>query len=339
MKRIWIDRIAQNIWLYVVLGMMIGGYCFFHPVTDLALIITPTHEGGGYWYRIFSETIFQPQTIYLAESILLPLIAKIIGANSTVFNYQILCAFLTLLMMPVVCIVFKKRIHSLIGVLLAISLWTISYTYLQYFELGFPDPLTIILLVLTLSSTGKFIFIFTFFAALSHFSTSVLALIGVLILSLANNRNKSSKYEIEKSILYGLACGKIFLILWGYLFHYHLNSRINFVFEQGMGYFWGRYLENPSTFWYMPGKNFLALNAIIFIYFCFKRNIHICLAQCALIAVAYTSLFITVDGLRIFAVVIAPGYLYLIIIFINDLLKTFFKSKEEKGLIEKLKKI
>jgi hypothetical protein len=49
-----LSRLSQNIWIYVTLGLMIGGYCFFHPAADLALVITPKHEGGGYWYRIFS---------------------------------------------------------------------------------------------------------------------------------------------------------------------------------------------------------------------------------------------------------------------------------------------
>jgi hypothetical protein len=205
---------------------------------------------------------------------------------------------------------------------LAISIWTISFTYLRNFDLGFPDPLTIILLVLTVCSTGKLIFVFAFLAALSHFSTSLLALLGFLVFTVASKHNrKDVRYETEKYILYGLSCGKIFLILWGYLFHYHLNSRINFVFEQGIGYFLGRYLENQSAFWYTPGKVFLVLNAIIFAYFCFQRNLIICIAQCAVIAIAYFSLFITVDGLRVFAVVIAPGYLYLIIFFVNDIFK------------------
>jgi hypothetical protein len=98
------------------------------------------------------------------------------------------------------------------------------------------------------------------------------------------------------------------------------------VWETHIGYFWKRYLENQSAFWYTPGKAFLILNAIIFIYFCFKRNLVMCVAQCAVIAIAYISLFITVDGLRVFAVVIAPGYLYLIILFINDIFK---KQKQE----------
>jgi hypothetical protein len=232
----------------------------------------------------------------------------------------------TLLMMPVICIVIKKRIQSVIGVVLGIFIWTISFAYLQNFEVGFPDPLTIILLVLTVCSTGKFSFLFALLAGLSHFSTAVLALLGFLVVSLASKHGgDGKKSETEKYTAYGLLFSKIFLILWGYLFHYHLNSRINFVFEQGIGYFWKRYLENQSAFWYTPGKAFLMLNAIIFIYFCFKQNLIMCVAQCAVIAIAYVSLFITVDGLRVFAVVIAPGYLYLIILFINDI---FNKQKQ-----------
>ena len=154
MNQTLLNRLTQNIWTYVAIGLTIGAYCFFHATTDLSLVITTKHEGGGYWYRIFSETIFKPQTIYLAESILMPLIAKFIGANSTVFSYQVLNAFVTLLIMPVICTVFKRRIQSIFGVLLAISLWVFTYAYLKNYDLGFPDPLTIILLALAVGTTG-----------------------------------------------------------------------------------------------------------------------------------------------------------------------------------------
>jgi hypothetical protein len=316
-----LNRLTQNIWTYAALGLAIGAYCFFHATTDLSLLVTLKHEGGGYWYRIFSETIFKPQTIYIAESILMPLIAKFIGANSTVVSYQVLNAFVTLMIMPVVCVVFKRRIQSIFGVLLAIALWVISYSYLTEYELGFPDPLTIILLALAVGAAGKTSFIFIFLAALSHFSTVAFALLGFLILSIASKLENYNNYESEKYSIYGIVCGKLFLFLWGYFFQYHLNSRINFVYDKGIQYFWNRYLENPVGFWYTPGKLFLIVNLIIFIYFIYKHTFRLCLAQCILLSIAYFSLFITVDGLRVFAVVIAPGYLYLLILFVNDIFK------------------
>jgi hypothetical protein len=192
---------------------------------------------------------------------------------------------------------------------------------LKNYELGFPDPLTIILLVLAVGATGKTVFIFIFLATLSHFSTVALALLGYLILSVASRREKCKNYVLEKYAVYGIICGKLLLILWGYFFQYHLNSRINFVYDKGIQYFWNRYLESPMGFWYTPSKVFLLVNLIIFIYFIFRNNLRVCLAQCILLSIAYFSLFVTVDGLRVFAVVIAPGYLFLLILFVNDIFK------------------
>lgn len=319
MKRSPLNDLCNSPWTFFILGLLISVYYFFHPFADLSLIITLKHEGAGYWYRIFSESIFKPQTIYLAESILLPLFAKLIGANASVVSYLILNAFFTILIMPMICIVFRMRIQSLSGVILAILMFSVSYMYLQSYELGFPDPLTIILLSLMVVGSGKWIFVLTFFAALSHFSTSVLAIVAWISLSLATKYTSGKTLETEKYALYGLISGKIFLMLWGYVFNYHLNSRINYVWEQGVGYFLHRYLENPSAFWYTPGKLFLIVNLIIFCFFCFKRKVVVCLAQFFILLISYFSLFITVDGLRVFAVVVVPGYIYLLIVFMNEL--------------------
>lgn len=315
-------------WPYCLIGLVIGLYQFFHAYPDLSMMISPNHDGGGYWYRIFSESIFKYQNIYLAESILLPLIAKVIGANLSVTNYQVLCGFLTILIMPCLSIALRKRINSSIGTLIAIVVITFSYDYLYRFELGFPDPLTIILLTLLVASNGKWAFLFSFLAALSHFSISCLAIFSYLILSFTYKWNTKTNYQTEKLTLYGLMCGKLFLILWGYIFHYHLNSRINFVLESGFNFFWARYLADISLFWLTPGIIFLIINLIFFLYFIFNKKISLCIAQLFLLSIAYLSLFITVDGLRVFAVVIIPGYLFLIIVFINDLFKVAHQYPE-----------
>jgi hypothetical protein len=42
------------------------------------------------WFLEFSRTIFQPQSAYYAESILLPLLARTFGATQTLLTYKIL---------------------------------------------------------------------------------------------------------------------------------------------------------------------------------------------------------------------------------------------------------
>jgi hypothetical protein len=322
-------KITQSLWLYGVIGWIIGTYYFFQTPHDLSLLIFKENQGAAFYYREFSATIFQPQWIYIAESILWPLIAKLLNASSSLIAYQALNVFATLLVMPMICIALKRRIGSTLGVFLAIIIWSVSFIYLKYYDLGFPDPVTIILLALVVAQTRKeSIFIFAVLAALSHFSCASLALLGFLVLSVAdkytNNREKGFAEELY--VIYGLVCGKLFLLLWGYIFHYRLNSRIDIVFEKGIGFFIDRYFANPIEFLNTPGLLFLVMNLIICIYFMLEGKLLLCLAQLTILALAYFSLFMTVDGLRVFAVVSAPGYLYLIILFMNDLFKKQYRS-------------
>jgi hypothetical protein len=313
--------ISESLWLYVGVGWLIGTYFFFQTPHNLALLIFDGNQGAAYWYRGFSDTIFKPQNIYVAESLLWPLIAKLLNASSSLVGYQTLNAFATLVMMPVICVAFKKRVTSTFGVFIAIALWSATYVYLQFYDLGFPDPVTIILLSLVVAQTRKEgVFIFSFLAALSHFSCASLAILGFLLLSVATKDKVNRDFFNEAYAVLGLVLGKLFLMVWGYVFHYRLNSRIDIVFEKGVGFFIDRYLQDPLVFWYTPGKLFLALNLIIFTYFAINRKLKICAAQLVVLGLAYFSLFITVDGLRVFAVVIAPGYLYLIVLFLNDIL-------------------
>jgi len=323
-------KISESLWLYIGVGWLIGTYYFFQTPHNLALLIYEGNQGAAYWYRGFSETIFKPQNIYVAESLLWPLVAKLLNASSTLVGYQTLNAFATLVMMPIICIAFKKRVASTFGVFVGIAVWATTYSYLRYYDLGFPDPVTIILLTLVVTQTQKEgILVFAFLAALSHFSCASLAILGFLILSVAAKDKISNGWWNEVYALLGLASGKLFLMAWGYVFKYKLNSRIDIVFEKGINFFIDRYHQDPLGFWYTPGKFFLVMNLVVFTYFAINRKFKVCFAQLIVLALAYFSLFITVDGLRVFAVVIAPGYLYLIVLFLNDI---FYKNNSQQKL-------
>lgn len=52
---------ANNPIAYGLIGLLIGLFNFFHPSAELSQVINANHEGAGYWYRIFSQNIFQSQ--------------------------------------------------------------------------------------------------------------------------------------------------------------------------------------------------------------------------------------------------------------------------------------
>ena len=305
---------------YGIAGLLIGLWLFFNSPAVFEPYFLSSYQGAAYWYRIFSESIFKPQNIYLAESLLMPLLAKTVGADQTIAKFQILAIFFQLSLMPVICVVFNRTIHSTLGVWLAIALVAGSFSYLTRFELGFPDPLTILLLVCALASKKRALTAFIFLAGLSHFSTAALSALCFLIIRVAYKWQKQElNWRQDAYILYGLIGSKIFLLLWNFIFKYRLNSRIEFVFEKGVEYFWDRYSLSPSSFWLTPGTTFLWVNGFFLAYLMIKKWYWVISAQLLTLTVAYISLFLTVDGLRVFAVVVACPFIYMISIVADSL--------------------
>ena len=248
-----------------VLGFFLGGYYFFHPLTPLQELFSEEYKGGAYWYRNFSINIFDPQQIYLAESILFPLLAKILGANSSIASWQILNSFFFLLLMPVISIVIaiqvKNKILAFIGVLLVAS----TFPYLSNYLLGFPDPLTMLFLILIIPSKKFMAVFFGFLAGVTHFSTAALALVALSGLKIVS-KNANRKFYYVTPELIGLFISKAFLITWNFIFSYQLESRFDWVLKQGLEYFLKRYHENEIGFWITPGISFLALNCFLFVF-------------------------------------------------------------------------
>ena len=69
----------SSIWAYLIVavaGLFIGAFLFsLNPWMKDDL-----HSDSYAWFLDFSRSIFQPQSAYYAESILLPLLAKLVGA-------------------------------------------------------------------------------------------------------------------------------------------------------------------------------------------------------------------------------------------------------------------
>ena len=273
------------------------------------------------WFLEFSRTIFQSQSAYYAESILLPLLARIFGATKSLITYKLLCGLLTLFILPISAIVAQNYFKNVYKTLLFIFLFGFSFSYLQYYILGFPDPLTILLLVLAVfQKRWGGLFVLLTLAMLSHFSMAALgaiALAGMYFFS-PNPLTDSTK-KAALIVVAAIVSGKLLLLSWYAIFHYQLISRLDWALAKGYGFFLGRYEENVLGFWLTPGISFLVIYFLICIYFLWQKKITFVLSAIFALLIAYIALFWTVDGLRVFAVIIAAPYAYLLVCFINNL--------------------
>lgn len=278
------------------------------------------------WFLEFSRTIFQPQSAYYAESILLPLLAKILGATQTLITYKLLCGLLTICILPITAIFAQRYFQNLLKTLLFIVLFGLSFQYFQYYILGFPDPLTILLLVSAVfqKRLGT-VFVLLVLVMLSHFSMAALSAIGLIgLVYCSPNTGSYSRKKFVGVALAAIFTGKALLLAWYAVFHYQLLSRLDWALAKGYMFFLERYETNMVGFWLMPGAPFLVLYFLIAAYFLMRKKFAFVFTAILALAIAYVALFWTVDGLRVFAVVIAAPFAYLLLSFINSL--SFWKA-------------
>lgn len=303
--------------LVSLIGLAIGSILFFlNPWLSDEL-----WSESYVWFLDFSRTIFQPQSAYYAESILLPLIAKAIRATSSLFIYKLFCGFLTICILPVIAIFSLRFFQSIFKTLLFLVLFGLTFQYFKYYILGFPDPLTILLLVLAVfQMRWGGLFVFLTLAMLSHFSMAALGAIGLAgMYYFSPNALTDSTKKTALTIVAAIVSGKLLLLSWYSIFHYQLISRLDWALAKGYGFFLGRYEENILGFWLTPGISFLVIYFLICIYFLWQKKITFVLSAIFAVLIAYIALFWTVDGLRVFAVIIAAPYAYLLVCFINSL--------------------
>jgi len=278
------------------------------------------------WFLEFSRTIFQPQSAYYAESILLPLLAKVLGVTQTLSSYKLLCGLFTICILPITAIFAQRYFQNLYKTLLFIVLFGLSFQYLQFYILGFPDPLTILLLVLTVfqKRLGA-MFALLVLAMLSHFSMAALSVVGLAsLVYFSPNASFHSRKKMVGVVLAAILAGKAILLSWYALFHYQLVSRLDWVLGKGYPFFLERYEANIAGFWITPGIPFLALYFLIAAYFLMQKKFAFVFSALFALAISYIALFWTVDGLRVFAVVISAPFAYLLLSFINSL--SFWKT-------------
>lgn len=313
-----------------LIGLALNSYFFFtNP-----WLVTDFYSDSYSWFVDFSRSIFQPQTAYYAESILLPLVGKVIGASRALIFYKTLCAVITICLLPVLGVLSRRFFQSFYKALVFIVLFGLSFNYLRFYILGFPDPLTIALLMAAIfQRKASAVFCLVTLASLSHFSMvviAVLSLAGLVYASPASTRISPSKYL--SSLLLSLLAGKIILVAWYWLFHYQLQSRVDWAFGKGYTFFLDRYSADLQGFWLTPGILFLVVYGLISIYFLICRQFLFVAAAIFALVLAYLALFWTVDGLRVFAVVISASYGYLLIAFIQGI-SIALNSKDAKRLL------
>jgi hypothetical protein len=119
-------------------------------------------------------------------------------------------------------------------------------------------------------------------------------------------------------MLLGVVISKLLLGAWGFVFRYHVDSRFLHAWQSGLSYFLDRYSADAAGFWLAPGLPHLFVLFILLLYFSIRQHVAFVLSLFASLCVAYLALFLTTDGLRVFAVVIAPTYIVGLVALISD---------------------
>lgn len=304
-------------WL-LLFSVVTGIYMFFLNPT----LIETFGEQLIREYYVFSRTIFSPQTEYYAESVLVPLLAFLVGASHHYLFYKIFCSFLILLILPTIAYFAARYFANAWRSWVFILLFVCTYKYLwRTYYIGHPDPITIICFAaMVLQRVPIATFVFALLATVSHFSMALIGIGSFALLLLASPKDQHpARLTFVKYALAGLVIGRLLLELWFFRFQYHLQSRIGYAEAHGLTNFLARYDLDPLGFWLTPGLAFLIVYGLICAYMLYTRRIIFSIAMLIPLALAYISLFLTVDGLRVFVVVITAPYVFMLRTIVDEL--------------------
>ena len=310
-------------WL-IAISFILGLSLFFANPRVPILFANPAALAENI-YCYFAATIFQPNYSFYAESILLPLNAKAIGATSSSYSFWLLCVVVTTLILPNVAYWAQTYFQNINKSLLLVLAFALCFRYLHFFDLGTPDPLTILLITIVgLSRAPKYVFLASLFAGLSHFSVASLGICACTILVFfAPSVEKKVRHRLASVMILGLIAAKIILVCWFFVFKYKLNSRLDIVLDLGVRYFYQEVWPDPLEFLFVPGAPFVALYLAILLLFIFSKNVLFGLAMLAGPVSAYVGLFFSVDGLRVFAPIIVGSLL----IVLREAIEAYYSDK------------
>lgn len=173
-------------------------------------LVADYHSDSYSWFVDFSRSIFHPQSAYYAKSILLPLIGKMIGASRSILLYKSLCAALTIAILPISGVLAQRYFQSFYKALAFVLLFGLSFQYLRYYILGFPDPLTILLLILAVFQKRLAVmFVLLVLAMLSHFSMVAMSVVGLVgLVYFSPNAGFDSRKKLVGVALAAIIAGK-----------------------------------------------------------------------------------------------------------------------------------
>ena len=328
MKRVSENPYGWRFW-YVVFSIACSVYAF---LSNTALLES-YQESLIKEYFDFTRTIYQPQTTYLAESILLPWIGFLMGAGKHWLFYKLLCSFATILSVPAIAYFAMKYFdHPLKAwAFLLIFLATYRNIWGPYY-IGMPDPLTVVLLVaISFERRPLAVFFLTTLAAVTHFSITFIAIFCFMALLICSKANtKEFKVATIKYAVLGLVVGKLLLAIWFYRFKYQLTTRIDYVTDLGLMHFVDRYLADVIGYWLTPGWPFLIMFFFLVFWAIKSKQRLLPLMMFAAITLAYIALFFTRDGLRVFAVTIVGAYVFMIKEFIDQIFARWTQKPTEQ---------
>ena len=295
----------------IILAFVIGGWCLFNnPSLHAVFDSLPTRIE---WYGVFAHKIFHSHQTYISESILLPLIAKVLGAGVSSASWLVLCAIVMCLVLPVLTVVALLRTGSAARSLVFLLIVTLALN-LQELPLGFPDPMTIGILGITAMQTRTVPLILgSFLAATSHFSLSLFSLIGLAVVMYGDSNSglqKCARLKQIYALILGICSGKIFVSVWHLLLNYHAESRFEWMLQYGLQEFWIRYLNDPWAFWLTPGICFLIVYGLVLIFLVVTANSRLAVASFIALCIGYAANYLALDGLRIFVTAIAAPFSY-----------------------------
>jgi len=316
--KVSLQGVGSPIWLYSF-SVIYGCALFFNNSQVFDWIRAPYEPV----YVGYSQNIFHPdymaRVMYWGESILLPVIANLIGASKSKESFLFLCSVIYLCTLPIFSFLAYKRLNSLMMSFFFIVL--LGFSFLNDGG-GSPDSLVILLLgIATLSRNYSVIFLAIVASCLAHFSLTFVAVAGLILLiyfsPLPNNPNSKKVIYVY---IFGLMMGRGLLELWYWWFDY-LNSsgRILYVYELGIDYFWQKYIQSKLSFWIAPGISFITIFMISNLFFLYKKNILFVLTSILSIAIAYIAMFFSLDGYRIFVVSVSASWIYILATFLYAL--------------------
>ena len=307
--------------LALVFLSLVAGIVLLFQNPQFAMYFEPDNVG---WYVKYSQTIFHPdhdaRTLYWGESILLPLLGKLLGASKTLASFKVFCCALALSLLPMLAYLSLKTFKHFWQAVLMVAIFAITFVWLREIGIGYPDPLTALLFIIAAFAPHPLVLAAAFaLAALSHFSMATVgATTLALMLWFSPILNSREQKKMALSALLGLGFGRLLLQLWYLKFDYlHVTGRVHWFFDRGPQFFLDLYLQNVWGFWTKPGILFLIIYACIVIYFIYKQKFFFAISAILTMGVAYGVMFCTLDGLREFAITIFAGYLYLLRAFVT----------------------